>query len=98
MEKENKYSEIAVRNIKTISNIGGIPIGNLEKEIGVATGYFSRVNRVTCAPSFEVIVRASKYLCVAVDDLIKDDLLDEIKGYEDKINDCMSKIKERFPV
>lgn len=84
MAKENKYSKIALRNLKIIIDMSGISIGTFEKATGVSQGYFSRFNKTNGLPSFEVIVCACKYLEVSVDEIIKDDLLNEIKSYEGK--------------
>lgn len=100
MKTENKYSAIALKNMSIILDIRKIPIGTIEKELGVSIGHFSRLKKKEASPSFEVMVRVCKYLNVNIDDLIKDDFLSdimsEIQEYQNKIKDCENKIKERI--
>lgn len=100
MKIENKYSKTALKNIDIILKTRGIPIGTFEREIGVTVGYFSRFKKKEGFPSFEVIMRACKYLGVSVDDLTNDDLIgdliNEIQEYKNKISDCETRIRERL--
>lgn len=78
MGKEASYAEIAIKNICIIMAAKGISVSDMEKDIGVSQGYFSRL-RVKKNTRFDTIVKISKYLNVSLDELIKNDLSDEIE-------------------
>lgn len=78
MDKQTNYSEIAIKNISIILTIRGLNVSEMEKEIGVSNAYFSRLKRKG-NPSFDMMVKMSKYLNISLDELIKTDFMDEIE-------------------
>lgn len=77
MDKQENYTEIAIKNISIILAIRNINVGDMEKYIGVSQGYFSRMkkNRNT---NFDNIAKIAKFINVSLDELIKTDCIDEI--------------------
>ena len=78
MDKQENYTEIAIKNISIILAIRNINVGDMEKYMGVSQGYFSRMkkNRNT---NFDNIVKMAKFIDVSLDELIKTDCIDEIE-------------------
>ena len=64
-------------NIQALIEIRGIQVGKLEKQIGVSTGYFSRVRR-GMNMNIDVLYKLSKAVNVSMDDLCS-------KGYKNRL-------------
>lgn len=62
------------RNVRFICKQRGLNIGDLEKQIGVSTGYFSRLEKNGLKISLLNVYNASEILGVTIDDLINKDL------------------------
>lgn len=78
MGEQESYAEIAIKNISIILTIRGISVSEIKKEIGVSNAYFSRLKRKV-STNFDTIVKIAKYLNVSLDELIKNDFINEIE-------------------
>lgn len=60
-------------NIKALTKMKGLKLGEVEKAVGISVGYFSRHKAVTST----VLVKLSDILEVSIDDIIKGNFVDE---------------------
>lgn len=72
-----------LNNIETLRNSRGMKIGDLEKELGVSTGYFSRLaKKPENLPGIDLIVKASGLFKISLDTLILIDI--SVLGADDR--------------
>lgn len=77
----DSISEIVCFNAKYLMQKKGLLVGDVEKQIGKAVGYFSR-NRISNSEmTIDTVYRLAKILDVSVDDLCSDIKLKDIKEY-----------------
>lgn len=65
-------------NVKALTKMKGMKLGEVEKAVGISVGYFSRHKSVTST----VLVKLSDILEVSIDDIIKGNFVDEQQRQE----------------
>ena len=78
-------------NIAFLIKSKGIPIGTVEKELGVSTGYFSRARKAG-GMTAEMLYKASRYFGVTMDELYTGSfraevIKEEIRRLEEELNE-----------
>lgn len=83
---------IFLKNIEAIRKEKNMKLGDMEKEIGVSLGYFSRLGKnKESLPSMDIVLKVSKCLSISVDDLLKTNLY-MLTGTERLVLDFIKKI------
>lgn len=82
---KSSYTNVGT-NIKILAKSQGIPIGELERELGIARGYFSTVARKNITISLDLAIRVANKLGVRVERLV-DPREVYIREYEALIRD-----------
>lgn len=72
--RANDLMKMFSRNVRFICKQRGLNISYLEKQIGVATGYFSRLEKNGLKISLLNAYNASEILGVTIDDLLNKDI------------------------
>lgn len=89
---EENYSSIFVRNIIQIAKHNNIPIGKLEKKIGVSTGYLSRVCGGVKSIGLDKTLAICKCLNMSIYDILNYDCTHaEIEDIDKQIDELKSK-------
>lgn len=82
-------NELVAFNVRYVAKRKGLKIGEIEKEVGVRIGYFSRKSQTDTSTSLEVIYKTAKILDVSIDELCTDLRLKELN---EVANECGYKL------
>lgn len=85
MEREETYSEIAIKNIQIILIAKGIKVSDMERAIGMGAGAFSHMKK-NGNTNFNNIVKIAKYLNISLDKLVENGFKEDIENRFNKEN------------
>ena len=91
-EEDVELTEKVVQNIRALLAVKNIPIGEFERKIGSATGYFARIKTGNTTITLGKTYRAANELGVTVDELISGDFAKEI--LLERLNTLRKEMKE----
>lgn len=82
-------NELVAFNVRYLAKQKHLKLGEIEKQVGVRIGYFSRKEKTDTSTSLEVIYNTAKILGVTIDELCTDIRL---KDLEETARECGYKL------